>query len=252
MNETTIVSAKTLLEQAMEAHGGLERWQKVNKISLNMTAGGLVFFIKGRSRYVNKPATADIYTRKQMTVFNPFGNKAELTGSYTPDHVWIENENSQVIAELREPAVYRGLMKSLLPWDHLGQLYFTGYAVNHYFNLPFSLTRDGVVLKEIDPVTINNESCPGLHVTYPDNFVTHSKNEKIYFNPKGQIVRHDYTAEPVGPFAFGSHFSMDYFAVDGFIFAKTRRVYVNILGMPLKLMAILYIDIHEGKVHFDE
>ena len=80
MNETTMLSANTLLEQAMEAHGGLERWQKVNKVSLNITAGGLVFFIKGRNRNVGKPFTADIYTiKKSPEDLIPLGFRSVLS-----------------------------------------------------------------------------------------------------------------------------------------------------------------------------
>jgi hypothetical protein len=243
-------AVNTLLEQALEAHGGMERWEKVNKVTLSMTVGGLVFFIKGRRRYVGKPFSADIYTREQKTVIMPFGNQPGISGIFMPDRVWLENEKGDVVKELKNPACYRAFVKSLFPWDHFGQLYFGGYAINHYFNLPFSLVREGVQLEGISPVTIDGELCQGLRVIYPDNFVSHSRKEKLYFNQKGQIVRHDYKAGVVGPFAYGCHYSMDYFGIDEFIFAGKRRVYFNFSGIPLRPMAILYMNIHEGKVHY--
>lgn len=240
-----------LLEQVFEAHGGLERWQKVNTLSVSMTVGGLVFRIKGRQHGIGKPFRAEVFTKEQKTHITPFSNKAGTTGIFTPKHLWIKNDQGEVLSEMRDPASkYHGVLKSLLLWDDLGQLYFGGYAISNYYNLPFTLANEDITLEEIPPKKVEGELCQGLRARYPDGFASHSKIEKFYFNPRGWLVRHDYKAKVVGPYAYASHFSMDYFSVEGFILARRRRVYSNFFGIPLKPMSILYMDIHGGEIKF--
>jgi hypothetical protein len=53
---------------------------------------------------------------------------------------------------------------------------------------------------------------------------THSRIQTIYFDREGLIVRHDYVAEIIGPWARGAHLWRDFVEVNGFPIATHRRV----------------------------
>ncbi len=242
-------SVRQLLDLAMTAHGGLDRWQRVRKIDLSLTVGGALFIMKGKGKAVGKPFSAEIHTRERKTILTPFANQEGLTGGYTPDGVWMERDG-EIFAEAGDQAALRGFFRSLVPWNDLGLLYFSGYAIQLYFTMPFPLADESFGLEEISPRKIHGERCRGLRITYPDHFISHSKQEKLYFNPEGRIVRHDYRAAAASAMAFGAHYSMDYFTADGFLFPARRRAYFNFLGFPT--MVVIRMDIDSARVHLDE
>jgi len=240
-------SVNQLLDRALEAHGGLQRWRHVEKVKLAMTVGGLLFLMKGKRHAVGKEFTAETYTKEQKTIITPFANKAGYTGVFTRQQVRIK-EHEEIISEAGDQTHLRGWLRSLLPWNDLGLLYFSGYAINHYFTLPFSLADEAIDLEEVPSIKIGEEHCQGLRATYPDGFISHSKKEKFYFTPAGRLIRHDYKAEAVSPFAYGAHFSTDYFTVEDFIFPRKRRAYLNFFGIPATL--VMHMDVHSGEIHY--
>ena len=60
-----------LLDLALEGHGGLERWQRLNAITATGRAGGALFELKGHPAAFNGvQATAD--TSEPRLTFTPF------------------------------------------------------------------------------------------------------------------------------------------------------------------------------------
>jgi hypothetical protein len=80
----------------------------------------------------------------------------------------------------------------------------------------------------------------GLRVraTFPSSLHTHGPRQEFFFDAEGLLVRHDYTAEIVGRWARGAHFTSDYVEVDGLPFARERRVYARLGGVVTPLPAL--------------
>jgi hypothetical protein len=53
----------SLLEQILEAHGGLDRWRRFSKVDADIVTGGGLFPLKG--------LTPDLSTRRMWTYLNP-------------------------------------------------------------------------------------------------------------------------------------------------------------------------------------
>jgi hypothetical protein len=49
------LSAASLLEEVIDAHGGAERWQTLNELSIDVSAGGLAVASKFQGRGLSRP-----------------------------------------------------------------------------------------------------------------------------------------------------------------------------------------------------
>jgi hypothetical protein len=75
----------------------------------------------------------------------------------------------------------------------------------------------------------------GVDVIFPEGVHTHCRRQQFYFGADGRIVRHDYTADIIGPMARGSHFWEEYDQSGGLLIARRRRVVVRLGPYPTSL-----------------
>lgn len=237
-----------ILKRAIVAHGGRERWAEATSITVSFTPGGPVFLAKGRRRDAGQRRSVVISTREQRAVFEDLGAVTGMCGVFTPERTWIEDGDGSTVAEQSDFSHLRGVLASVRRWSDLDQLYFSGYAMSTYLSLPFVLERPGIELRATPPVRHRGASLDGIAVRFPEGFVTHSRQQRVYFGADGLLARHDYKAEPIGAYAAGAHYSDDYSEAGGLRFAHTRRVYPRLGRRALRLASILTLDIHEVAV----
>jgi hypothetical protein len=113
-------------------------------------------------------------------------------------------------------------------WSPLDSLYFFGYALCTYFSVPFILPELPVV--GMRRVTVQGKPLTGVTVAFPEGFPTHSEHQTFFFDDTGLLRRHDYSADVVGSWATGAHFSEDYEEVNGLHFARRRFVRATLFG----------------------
>jgi hypothetical protein len=214
-----------LLELAVQAHGGLERWEKLSKVSARVSGQGALWHLKGN------PGLLDDYnleagTREQHVTFDRF-SAVDRRSRYTPNRVYVENTGTGEILQSRDNprASFDGHVLET-PWDDLHVVYFASYAMWTYFTQPFLYTYPGFVTEELSPWQENGETWRRLKVTFPDYIATHSREQVSYFGEDGLLRRHDYDVE-VSPGANGANYASDYQAFNGIIVPTKRRVYVR-------------------------
>src|SRR5207249_7819716 len=61
--------------------------------------------------------------------------------------------------------------------------------------------------------------------TFPAGIHTHSSEQVFYFDERGLIQRHDYTAEPIGNWAKAAHYCHEHRTFDGLVVPTRRLVY---------------------------
>lgn len=211
-----------LLDQALLAHGGLDRWRAATAIRARASASGLVFSSKGYGEAL-KDVGVTVSTREQLTTLDRFltpGNRAICT----PVRTVIENEAHQALASRNDPlAAFDGHVGDT-PWDNLHLAYFLGYALWNYFNEPFYLTLPGFETEELGPWEESGETWRRLRVVFPDAIATHSKEQTFYFNAEGLLVRKDYAPYVRGNLP-AAHYLLEHQSVDGLILPAKRRIY---------------------------
>lgn len=237
------MSSSGLLEQAIDAHGGLERWQRVKELAVSHRSGGLAFAAKFQGRTL-APQLARMSTQVQRIELTPFppGDR----GVFDSGAVRIETRNGQRVSERRDARADLHTPRRLLWWDKLDLLYFTGSVFWSYLTAPFIFTSPGFQVQEIEPWKEGADTWRRLLVTFPDWIRTHSRQQTFYFDADGLLRRLDYTAEEFGRLAKAAHYCSDHKEFGGLVFPTRRRVLIpRSDGRPRPYPLLIWIDIQD-------
>jgi hypothetical protein len=113
-----------LLELAVEAHGGLERWCRVISITARLSIGGLILANSGWESALDNIAIRIDTRDQQHAVLRPFTG-TDRRGLFTPDRMAIEANNGQVIEERFDPRTSFERDDFQVTCDALQLTYFT-------------------------------------------------------------------------------------------------------------------------------
>ncbi len=214
-----------LLEEAVEAHGGRERWAGVETLRAKVRSGGLLMRTKLKARHF-AGYRLEVRTGEQRAALEPYPGPGRR-GVFAGDTVRIESEAGETLEErdhVREGFFGLSGLGRKLRWSDLDALYFAGYAMWNYLTAPFLFERPGFGLREGDPIEHEDETWRRLDVSFPDGFHTHCREQSYYFGPDGLLRRHDYSPDVVSPHANAAHFSWAHERFDGLVFPTSRRV----------------------------
>jgi hypothetical protein len=234
-----------LLQAAVDAHGGLKRWNEVKTITVAAAITGAIWTLKGRPDYL-KDIVVTVETTQQRLITDFPGQDKRFV--FEPDRVVLERKNGTLIQARANPkASFVGQLRET-PWDELHVAYFQGEALWTYLNTPFLYTHDGFVTQEIDSIRADGETWRRLKVIFPDSVSSHTREQISCFGPDGLLRRHDYTVDILGG-ATGLNYASQYRDVEGIIVPTKRRVYAyegdyQLVSEPL----LVAIDMGEIKL----
>jgi hypothetical protein len=129
-----------LLNLAVKAHGGLERWNKVKSVRMQASITGAIWHVKGKPDYLNNIVmTADTKSELVTTEF-PGQNKRSI---FVPNRIVMEKLDGTVIGTRDEPERSFEGHKRETPWDDIHVTYFSGESAMDVFNdaIPLYLPR---------------------------------------------------------------------------------------------------------------
>jgi hypothetical protein len=210
-----------LLDFAVKAHGGLERWNKVNAIQIGASITGALWYVKGKPDFLKNVVVTASTREELVTIDFPGQNKRAI---FQPNRVVIETADSVLIEALFHPKESFEGQQRETPWDDIQAAYFAGEALWTYLNTPFVYTHCGFTTEEIPSIQVEGETWRRLKVTFPDNVTSHTRVQISCFGPDGLLRRHDYTVDILGG-ATGLNYASDYRDVDRIIVPAKRRVY---------------------------
>lgn len=214
----------SLAKFAIDAHGGLGRWQRFETVSAHLLQAGALWHLKGQADTLHD-TNVTVGLRKEWASHSPFGSVGHRS-RFEPDRVAIEDPDGKVLKELREPRKSFAAHTLNTPWTDLQLAYFAGYAMWSYLNTPFLLAFPGVVCEEISRWKENGETWRRLEMRFPDNIATHSTIQTLYIDDTGLLKRHDYDVEIAGGTP-GAHYIDAYVEVSGIKFPTVRRIYAR-------------------------
>jgi hypothetical protein len=214
-------SKMKLLNDIIEAHGGVNRWNQFNKIEAQIVSEGKLFELKGVPQDPT-PRQMTVWLHEQKASLYPFGSPDQQS-SFSANRIAIEKLDGKLVTErIGNPSEIIEHLK-LPQWDPLDRAYFNGYALWIYLTTPFFMLFPGMELKEIEPLQEGDETWRGLGVTFPSNIGTHSAVQNFYFGKDNLIRRHDYHLD-VGDFYVAQYIS-HLKEVQGILVASKRRAY---------------------------
>jgi hypothetical protein len=229
-----------LLANAIAAHGGMDRWNRIRAIRVDAAVTGAFWEIKGQSDAM-KDIHFEVDTTQQRLTLDFAGQN--LRSLFQPDRVVLQQLDGTVVDARDDPERSFDGHQFETPWDDLHLAYFTGEALWTYLNIPFLFTSSGFVCEEITPIDVGGETWRRLNVTFPDHIKTHARNQVFCFGPDGLLRRHDFTIDIVDPGTESQLYAADYRDVDGIIIPATRRAYATVGDDQIVLVAIEMADI---------
>ncbi|KAF3074116.1 hypothetical protein CFAM422_003466 [Trichoderma lentiforme] len=212
------MSNMSLLDNAIEAAGGLEYYNSIKSISINASLLGSIMEHKGLTSQVLK-FTLD--TKAQKVDFHKFGDL--FKGIYTPHRteIYSQSPKSPTSILYNPRSRYMGCGSGTREELHY-QLYFYGYAFWYYFNVPFCFKLPGFSTKELSPCYRDDgEVWRVLEIVFPDDFHTHTKVHRHYYDEEFKLRRIDYSDDLLksGPVA---HYCYDHTKVGNLLIPRFR------------------------------
>ncbi|WP_093498551.1 hypothetical protein [Streptomyces sp. Ag109_O5-10] len=236
----------SLLEDVLEAHGGLDRWNRFTKVTATVVSGGELFVIKGTPQDP-APRQQTVWLHEERASLFPFG-AADRRSEFTPDHLRIVTTDGKTVAERDNPRESFAGHVLETPWDALDRAYFNGYAMWTYFTTPFLFTLPGFEVTEIAPWHEGDQVWHGLDVTFPPTNPSHSEHQQFYFGPDNLLRRHDYHVDVAGGFA-AAQYVYDIVEADGIRLPSVRRAFRrDSSGRAWPGLLMVAIDVRD--VHF--
>ena len=235
-----------LLNWAISAHGGLDRWNGFQTASLELSVDGALWELKKQhGLFANSTYDANIH--RQKATLGRLGATHQRV-RFAPERVVLESE-SGVVVEIRDDprAAFVG-HTAQTPWDLLHAAYFDGYALWTYLTQPFLYSYPGFMVTEIDPWEENGEVWRRLNVVFPDEIASHSREQVSYFGPDGLLRRHDYSVDVLGG-ASATQYIADYRERNGLMMPHHRRVY-SLGSDNRRIPEPLLVDIRISSLRF--
>jgi hypothetical protein len=211
-----------LLELAINAHGGWERWQQLTRLTAQVSATGGLWRLKGWPDALAYAALS-IDLHHQHVEYSPFPDFGQHS-VYEPGRTAILTSDALIVEERGLPRSAFGGHTLATAWDAQHLIYFSGYAMWTYLTTPFLFKLPGFQTEEIDPWDENGETWRRLKVTFPTDVHSHSTEQIFYFNASGILQRHDYSVEIMGGTS-SANYATEPKEFGGLIFPTKRRVY---------------------------
>jgi hypothetical protein len=232
-----------LLETAVAAHGGWERWQELRKLTAHVSVSGGLLLAKGKA-----DALADAHIavdpHRQHVERSPFGAPG-WHSVYEPERTTIVTDTGEIIETRESPRNAFAGHSYATRWDDQHLIYFSSYAMWTYLTTPFLFKLPGFRAEEVEPWEEGGETWRRLRVTFPANVHSHCTEQTVYFGPDGIVRRHDYSVDVVGG-TKSANYASEPKSFGGIVYPTQRRIYVTGPdNRPLLERVVLSIDIQD-------
>jgi hypothetical protein len=235
-------ASRDLLDEAIAAHGGRDRWRKVESIEFSLSSGGFAFLSRSQpTALLNLKVSLRPHERETTLCDFP---RPDWRGVWTPDRVRILDQQGQLQGERSDPRRHFVGVVNQVFWDKLDVLYFAGYALWNYLSFPFLFEEPGVIVKEVDA----RGDAPRLDVVFDSDVPTHSAKQSFHFDRSRRLLRHDYTADVIGKWASAAHFCKDSVEAGGLRFYTQRKVYPRLGGTIIRFPTLVWINIDDVRI----
>lgn len=213
-----------LLARVIDAHGGIDCWNRYERVEATIVSGGGLFRLKGVPQDPT-PRRMTVWLHEERSSVFPFGAPDQRT-MFTPESVAIEKLDGKIIAERHIPRDSFAGHQISTSWDALHRAYFNGYAMWTYLTTPFLLAMDGVRIEEAEPWREGAETWRVLRASFPGSIETHSGIQDFFFGEDLRLRRHDYSVNIAGGFA-ATQLTSDYVVANGIHLPTKRRAYTR-------------------------
>ena len=178
-----------LLAKIIDAHGGMERWNRHEKVDATIVSGGGLFPLKGVPQDSN-PRRMTVWLHEERSSVLPYGAPDQRT-MFTSDRIAIEKLNCTLATERYTPRDSFAGHQMSTQWDLLHRAYFNGEALWTYLTTPFLRAMDCVRIEETESWREGAETWRVLRAYFPGSIETHCLVQDFFFGEDLLLRRHD-------------------------------------------------------------
>jgi hypothetical protein len=211
-----------LLERALDAHGGLLRWQRMHRAQGTVETDGLLLETKNPSPN-SAPLRFAVAMHEVWASLQTVGSGPRI--DLTTERIAIVANDGTVVAQDEEIRTSFAGHDMATPWNPLQRGFFGAYALWNYLNLPFLLTLPEIELHQAAAVEVDGQMLAGIGAVFPATLPTHSHEQQFFFDADGLLRRHDYHLDIAGGAAV-NHYVGDYVNANGINVPTVRRAYL--------------------------
>jgi hypothetical protein len=167
-----------LLTLALKAHGGIERWKQIRKVTAQVSVAGALWEAKGQAGALQKLRIEALLHEQRLVTDFPDANERSI---FTSHGLVYENKarGSQEFWE-NPRALFLG-QRPETPWDKRQTAYFNSYALWTYLTIPFVYTYPGFAVEELTSWEEDGEQWRPLKASFPEGIVSHTLEQVSYF-----------------------------------------------------------------------
>ena len=235
-----------LLALAIDAHGGMETWEKLTSATVPASITGAIWYVKGQGD-VLKDVVMDLELQKEKMVMAFPGSEKKT--SFEAEEIVVHGYDGKPSQTFVHPLANFEEHTRDTPWEDVHVAYFSGEALWTYLTTPFLYCYPGFETEEIAPWQENGEIWRRLKVTFPDYIASHSREQISYFGPDGLLRRHDYTVDILGG-ATGANYATNYCRFDGIVVPTTRTIYAYEGAGHAVQKNLVLVSVTMGDIHF--
>jgi len=196
----------SLLKHAIEAHGGLDRWNQLSSLIASVSVTGAIWQIKGKPDTL-KDIRLELSLHLERVVTHFVGQNRRFF--FTRSRVAIEDEQGRTLASRDNPRTMFDGQSFESQWDDLQVAYFNSYALWTYLTIPFLYAHPAFVTEELPPWRQDGEQWRPLRAVFPSTIASHCQQQVSYFGPDGLLRRHEYVVDVMAG-ARGLNYAYDY------------------------------------------
>jgi hypothetical protein len=178
-----------LLEQVLEAHGGLRQWQRLSDLVTGVQMEG--HLCPRGSASTSIPESQGFFSLRQQNIVLVIDGGSQ-TISIEPDLVTsIENRGPR----LKTLSIHE-LPSGVVSFDDRSELlrtaYVLGFAIRHYVTAPFLYLSPGFNTEEVASWNGDGEAWRVLKISFPSNIEARTRVQYAYYGQDGLLRRTRY------------------------------------------------------------
>ncbi|KAA0099640.1 hypothetical protein CIW49_08575 [Mycolicibacterium sp. P1-18] len=211
-----------LLALAVEAHGGLRRWDQLTSAKGRFAIAGAIWDFKGVPG-VLADVTVALDLRAERVTLDPVGGDDTHT-VFADGRLELRSTSGDLVEVVTDPRDAMTRLPYDTPWNAMDAAYFASEAWWTYLTAPFLFTYDGFDVEEVEPFVEAGVSHRTLRVVFPDDVDGHTAEQFFHFDDTGLLFRHTYTVDVLDG-ATGANYPSEWKIVDGIAVPMVRRIY---------------------------
>jgi hypothetical protein len=185
-------SSMTLLDEVIQASGGLERWRQLRRFTAHLSIGGALCERMHGSGSV-KDVVVEGGVHEQALEITGFTGP-DRRALYRPDWLALERSDGELLKERRGTAAEFRRDLNAGAWDELLLAFYCGSLIRSYLDVPFVLADADVPVSELAPTSACDKGLRLLHARFPERLAAHSAENTFYFDSQALLRRQEHSA----------------------------------------------------------